>query len=110
MPCKKFLKLLYSSNARTFAFSKPQGETSMKRLLIATSLACVLFCPAFAGEIPTGGFTPPPPPDPPEMTRTTSPGDIPTVGVTGEIPSGGFAQQAEDAMLDGFLAVVGWLA
>jgi hypothetical protein len=82
----------------------------MKRLLMATALACVLSCSASAGEIPTGGFTPPPPPPaPPGMTSTTSPGEIPTGGAAGQIPCDGLAQQAEEALLAGFLAVVGWL-
>lgn len=79
----------------------------MKRFMMASVLACLLSVPALAGAIPCD-YTPPPPPPPPEGLQA-SPGDIPTGGVTGEIPTGGFTQQAEGTMLDGFLAVVGWL-
>jgi hypothetical protein len=84
-----------------------KGETFMKRFTIAIVLACVFSVPALAGAIPCD-YTPPPPPPPPEELQA-SPGEIPTGGVTGAIPSDGFTQQAEDAMVDGLLAVVGWL-
>lgn len=81
----------------------------MKRLLIASALACVLTGSAFAGEIPSGGIVPPPPPPGnSQMTSSTSPGSIPC-DVAGEIPTGGFTQEAEDVLLGGFLAVMGWL-
>lgn len=80
----------------------------MKRFTMAMSLTCILSVSAFAGSIPCD-FAPPPPPDPPAITSTTTPGEIPTAGVTGDIPSGGFAQQAEDAAVAGFLTVLGWL-
>lgn len=82
----------------------------MKRLLIAFALACFLSGQALAGDIPSGGYTAPPPP--PDEFRTTasstSPGQIPC-DVAGNIPTGGFAQQAEETLLDGFFTVVGWL-
>jgi hypothetical protein len=102
------VKLFYSSNARSFAFSKLKGETSMKRFAMVTVLACILSVSALAGDIPCD-FVPPPPPNPPAMTSTTAPGDIPTAGVTGAIPCDGLAQQAEDAAVAGFLTVLGWL-
>lgn len=79
----------------------------MKRFTIATVLACILSIPALGGAIPCD-FAPPPPPPPPEGLQA-SPGEISTSGLTGAIPSDGFTQQAEDAMLSGFLTVVGWL-
>jgi hypothetical protein len=84
-----------------------KGATSMKRITMAMGLVCVLSVSALAGNIPCD-FTPPPPPLP-EMTSTTSPGEIPTSGLTGAIPCDGLAQQAEGALLGGFLTVVGWL-
>jgi hypothetical protein len=77
----------------------------MKRFTLATVLACVLSLPALAGAIPCD-YTPPPPP-PEEIQAATS--DIPSGGLTGAIPSDGFTQHAGDVMLDGFLAVFGWL-
>ncbi len=49
----------------------------MRRLMLATALACVLSATAIAGEIPTTG--------------APAPGEIPTTGVTvaGEIPTTG---------------------
>lgn len=79
----------------------------MKRFTMAIALACLLSVSAQAGFIPCD-YTPPPPPPPPEGLQA-SPGEIPTSGVTGAILCDGLAQQAEDAMLNGFLAVVGWL-
>jgi hypothetical protein len=86
-----------------------KGETSMKRFTMATVLACILSVSALAGDIPCDATPPPPPPPGNSQTTTTSPGEIPTAGVTGEIPTSGFTQQAEDALLGGFLAVIGWL-
>lgn len=77
----------------------------MKRFTMAMGLVCILSVSALAGQIPCD-FTPPPPP--PQGIQA-SPGDIPTGGLTGEIPCDGLAQQAENALLGGFLAVVGWL-
>lgn len=79
----------------------------MKRFTMATVLACILSVSAMAGAIPCDLTSPEP--DTTQTTSTTTPGEIPTAGVTGEIPSGGIARQAEEALLDGFLAVVGWL-
>ena len=64
----------------------------MKRYLITIALTGVLAVTAFAGEIPTGGFTAPPPPP---ATPTA----------TGEIPSGGFTPQISEAAL----ALVEWV-
>jgi hypothetical protein len=78
----------------------------MKRFTMATVLACLLSVSAMAGNIPCD-FAPPPPP--PEGIQSSS-GDIPTGGVAGQIPCDGLAQQTQNALLDGFFAVVGWLA
>lgn len=85
-----------------------KGETFMKRFTLASALACLLSVPALAGQIPFDYAPPPPPPDPPAATIATSPGDIPSGGVTRQIPCD-IAQQAEGAAYAGFLAVVGWL-
>jgi hypothetical protein len=55
-------------------------EKIMKRILMTVALICVLSATALAGDIPMGGFAPPPPPAPTETTSATSPGDIPTGG------------------------------
>jgi hypothetical protein len=55
-------------------------EKIMKRILMIVALACVLSTSAVAGEIPTGGFAPPPPPEGVTETSTTLPGDVPTTG------------------------------
>lgn len=78
----------------------------MKRLLGAIALACALSISAFAGELPTGGFT------------SQSPGELPTGGVTssvpsdttspGELPTGGFAEQISDTVLTALLSVLAW--
>ena len=44
---------------------------SMKRIVMATILACVLSGVALAGEIPIGGFAPPPP-SPTQPTSITA--------------------------------------
>lgn len=80
----------------------------MKRFLLALALAWVLSGQVLAGDIPSGGIVSPPPGES-QTSSTTSPGEIPTGGVAGDIPCDGFAQQAEDVLLGGFLAVVGWL-
>lgn len=81
----------------------------MKRFTMALALACLLSVSALAGEIPCDFTPPPPPPGESQSSGSTTPGDIPTGGVAGAIPCDGLAQQAEDALLGGFLAVVGWL-
>lgn len=43
----------------------------MKRIVMATILACVLSGVALAGEIPIGGFAPPPP-SPTQPTSITA--------------------------------------
>lgn len=77
----------------------------MKRFTMAMALACALSVSALAGQIPCDVIPPPPPPE----GIQASTGDIPTAGVTGAIPCDGLAQQAEDSLLGGFIAVVGWL-
>lgn len=79
----------------------------MKRFIMALALASLLSVSAFAGQIPCD-YTPPPPPPPPQGLQASA-GEISTDGVTGAIPCDVFGQQAEDVLLDGFLAVVGWL-
>lgn len=49
----------------------------MKRILMTVALTCVLSVTALAGDIPTGGFAPPPPDEPTETTTATLPGDMP---------------------------------
>jgi hypothetical protein len=78
----------------------------MKRFAMALALACLLSVSTLGGEIPCD-FTPPPPP-PPAAIIATSPAEIPSGGISGQIPCD-IAQQAEDAAYAGFIAVVGWL-
>jgi hypothetical protein len=92
--CKKFCILKTS-----------KGESSMKRLTLALTLACLLSVPALAGQIPWD-YTPPPPPDPPPGMVADAPGDISSV--PGQIPCD-LMQQAESAAYAGLVAVVGWL-
>ena len=76
----------------------------MKRFLGAIALSCAFSISAFAGELPTGGFT------------SQSPGELPTGGVTspapsdttspGELPTGGFAEQISDTVLFALLSVL----
>lgn len=77
----------------------------MKRFTMAAVLVCIVSVSAMAGNIPCD-FVPPPPP--PEGVQA-APSDIPTGGVTVQIPCADLVQQAEDALLGGFLTVVGWL-
>ena len=79
----------------------------MKRFLSAIALTCALAVSAFAGDLPTGGFTSPSPGDlptggvsSPAPTETTSPGDLPT---------GGFAEQLSDSALSALLTALGLL-
>ena len=51
----------------------------MKKLMLATALACVLSATAMAGEIPTAGAPVPPPPS--NSAAETMPGEIPSTGV-----------------------------
>jgi len=66
----------------------------MKRSLAVIAVVCLLSVPALAGEIPTMGA-----PQPTQVTPSTrtenSPGEIPTSGFTGQIPSGGLSALLE---------------
>jgi hypothetical protein len=85
-----------------------KGENSMKRFLGAIALACIFSVSAFAGELPTGGFT------------SLAPGELPTGGISapaptettspGELPTGGFAGQVSDAALSALLSVLALVA
>ncbi len=48
----------------------------MKRFLMILALALIFSSSAFAGEMPTGGYAPPPP-DPTHITSAPAPGDVP---------------------------------
>ena len=67
----------------------------MKKIARAVLLTLLLSPSILAGEIPTSGITPPPPP-PDGMQASTAPGDIPTVGLMGDIPSGGWTYEIAD--------------
>jgi hypothetical protein len=69
----------------------------MKRLITATTLVLALYATVSAGDIPTSGS---PAPAPNGFTQTTSPGEVPTVGVAEQITS-----EATSALLSvlGFL-------
>lgn len=69
----------------------------MKRFVMAITLSCVLASSAFAGEMPMVGPAPAP-----AQTIENSAGDIPSVGVSGQL-----ASDALSALLSifGFLAV-----
>lgn len=69
----------------------------MKRFTMIIALACLLASPTLAGEIPCG-------------IKSTQPGDIPSTGLLGEIPSVQLTQQAEDGFVAGFMAVFGFLS
>lgn len=70
----------------------------MKRFLMTIALACVLSSSALAGEIPISGV---PSPQPSGTIQTTN------ESLPGEVPTGGYAEQASDAALSGLLAVLG---
>jgi hypothetical protein len=71
----------------------------VKRFLMIVALACVLWSSVLAGEVPTVG-SPAPAPEGTTPTGSTSPGDIPTGGVTEQLSS--------DA-LSALLAALGFL-
>ncbi|HYJ85354.1 MAG TPA: hypothetical protein VEW46_04810 [Pyrinomonadaceae bacterium] len=58
----------------------------MKRLVISIALCCALSSPALAGLIPSVPVAPPPPEDGAQITSSTAPGNIPTVGYTDQLP------------------------
>ncbi|HKO42787.1 MAG TPA: hypothetical protein VJU84_05830 [Pyrinomonadaceae bacterium] len=62
----------------------------MKRFLSVLTLVCVTSIPALAGNIPTDGISAP----------GTEPGEVPTVGITGDIPTGGLTYQIADTTVD----------
>jgi hypothetical protein len=57
----------------------------MKRFLTTIGLTCVFAASAVGGEIPSVPLAPPPPEDEAQITSTTSPGEVPSVGYTSEI-------------------------
>jgi hypothetical protein len=57
-------------------------ENIMKRFVMTIALTCALTGSVLAGDVPTVGVTPPTPDQP---TIPTSPGDIPSVGLTQEL-------------------------
>ncbi len=61
----------------------------MKRFLVAFALTCALSGVSLSADIPTCGLTA----DEPITTEPSSPGDVPFTGVTspGEIPTGGLS-------------------
>jgi hypothetical protein len=81
----------------------------MKRLLSLMALACVLSSSALAGEIPTGGD---PNPVANAATTSTEPGEIPTGGVPappidpGQIPSDGISAEIPSGGLAAILSVL----
>lgn len=72
----------------------------MKRFILIVALMCAMCAQTLAGEIPSGGFAPPPPIGPVQTATTTSPGDIPSVGSAGQI---------SDAAVSALLSVFGLL-
>lgn len=56
----------------------------MKKLMMVLVLSLSLSSSVMAGEIPTGGITPPPP-DGMQASTTTVPGEIPSGGLTYQI-------------------------
>ncbi|MDX6613127.1 MAG: hypothetical protein QOD75_2313 [Blastocatellia bacterium] len=56
----------------------------MKRFAMAFAVTLVLSAATFAGDIPTGVYTPPDPDQPAQPLVTSVPGDMPTGGVTQE--------------------------
>ena len=77
----------------------------MKRFLAAMALVCAFSVSALAGDVPTGGFAPPPPPG--DGVTASATGEIPTV--PGELPTGGFEQQVSEGALSALLSVLGLL-
>ena len=74
----------------------------MKRFLIAGALTCVLSVTGLAGGIPSGDDVPPPPVDPTHITSAPAPG---------EVPSGGYTQDAAtDITLTAVQAIIGLLS
>lgn len=67
----------------------------MKRLLMATAIACALSITVLAGDIPSGGAPQPPPP----QTAITA--------TLGDIPSDGGVQLLSDAALSALLTALG---
>ncbi len=73
----------------------------MKRFMLTVALTCVLAASTLAGDIPSVGSSSPSPQGMTQTTSTTSPGEIPTVGLTEQLPS---------ATLSALLTVLGLLA
>lgn len=73
----------------------------MKRFVITAVLTVALSSFAFAGQIPSDGSPAPAPSGSGAVATTTSPGDIPSDGIAGQI---------SDAALLGLLTVFGWLS
>jgi len=71
----------------------------MKRFVITMGLTCVLSTSVLGGDIPCGSPSPQPV-GTTQTTSTSSPGDIPTVGV---------ADQTSNATLSALLTVLGLL-
>jgi len=61
----------------------------MKRFLMTIGLTCVFAAAAVGGEIPSVPIAPPPPEDEAQITSTTSPGEVPSVGYTSEMSEAG---------------------
>jgi hypothetical protein len=55
----------------------------MKRLLMATAIACLLCGSAFAGDVPCGDYAPPAPDEPTQTVNAPAMGEIPIGGYTG---------------------------
>lgn len=80
----------------------------MKRFLSAIALTCLLAASSLAGDLTTSGIT------------STSPGFLPTGGVTspaptgttspGDLQTGGFAEEVSHATLSALLSVLGLVA
>jgi hypothetical protein len=75
----------------------------MKQFVLAITIACVFSVSASAGEIPMVGSAQAPADTPPAYS--TAPGDIPSLGEPGDMPSGG-----ANAALSALLTVLGILA
>jgi hypothetical protein len=75
----------------------------MKRLLMAVALVCFIACTTLAGDVPTVGL-----PQPlPNTTSSAPKGDLSN---SGEIPSGGSANNLSADALSALLSVLGYLA